>query len=211
MTSRSFHQWCGLAEALDRIGDRWTLLIVRELLLGPKRYTDLRRNLPGIATNLLGDRLRDLEEEGLIARRAVPPPTPASVYELTETGRALEEPIMALIRWGGRFLPAAPPTNVFRGEWLALALKAVLAPGAANLSLGMRVEVDQQDVWVLVDDSGVTAGFGESPGAEITVRGDPRLLLEVCAGVVPLAEAEERGLTLEGSASARRKLERLVT
>ena len=73
MTGRSFRQWCGLAETLDRIGDRWTLLIVRELLLGPRRYTDLRRNLPGIATNLLAERLRDLEQEGLVTRRDLPP------------------------------------------------------------------------------------------------------------------------------------------
>lgn len=210
MTSRSFHQWCGLAEALDRIGDRWTLLIVRELLLGPKRYTDLRRNLPGIATNLLAERLRGLEEEGLVARRDLPPPTPASVYELTETGRALEEPILALIRWGGRFLPAAPAINVFRGEWLALALKAVLMPDTPDLSLALSVETDELPVWVLVDGGRVTTGVGSPAGAELTVRGDVRLLLGVAASVVPLEKAEERGLVIEGSTRARRKLERLV-
>ena len=210
MTSRSFHQWCGLAEALDRIGDRWTLLIVRELLLGPKRYTDLRRNLPGIATNLLAERLRDLEEEGLVARRDLPPPTPASVYELTEAGRELEEPILALIRWGGRFLPAAPPVAVFRGEWLALALRAVLMPDAPDLSLTMSVETDELPVWVLVDGSRVTTGVGSPAGSELTVRGDVRLLLGAVTGAVPLEKAEDRGLVIEGSTRARRKLARLV-
>lgn len=210
MTSRSFHQWCGLAEALDRIGDRWTPLVIRELLLGPKRYTDLRRNLPGIATNLLAERLRDLEEEGLVARRDLPPPAPASVYELTEAGRELEEPILALIRWGGQFLPTAPASNVFRGEWLALALKAVLAPDTPELSLGLSVETDELPVWVLVDGGLVTTGVGSRDGSELTVRGDVRLLLGVVAGVVPLEEAEERGLVIEGSTRARRKLVRLV-
>ncbi len=145
------------------------------------------------------------------SRRALPPPAPASVYELTETGRALEESILALIRWGGRFLPAAPATNVFRGEWLALALKAVLVPDEPDLSLGMRVETDEQVVWVRIDEGRVTAGTGEPPSAQITVRGDPRLLLGLAAGVVPLDEAEGRGLEIEGSARARRTLERLVT
>jgi DNA-binding HxlR family transcriptional regulator len=210
MTGRSFRQWCGLAEALDRIGDRWTLLIIRELLLGPRRYTDLRLNLPGIATNLLAERLRDLEEEGLVARRDLPPPAPATVYELTETGHALEESILALIRWGGRFLPAAPATNAFRGEWLALALKAVLAADPSDISLGLCVETGELPVWVLVDGGRVTAGVGAPPAAELTVRGDPRLFLGVAAGVVPLDEAEIRGLVVEGSARARRTLERLV-
>lgn len=210
MTGRSFRQWCGLAEALDRIGDRWTLLIVRELLLGPRRYTDLRRNLPGIATNLLAERLRDLEQEGLVARRDLPPPTPATLYELTETGRALEEPILAMIRWGGRFLPAAPATNVFRGEWLALALKAVLMPDSLDASFELSVETGDAPVWVLINAGRVTVGVGASARAEMTVRGNVRLLLAVIAGAVSLDEAEERGLVVEGSKRSRRKLEKLV-
>jgi DNA-binding HxlR family transcriptional regulator len=210
MTGRSFHQWCGLAEALDRIGDRWTLLIVRELLLGPKRYTDLRRNLPGIATNLLAERLRDLDEDGLVTRRELPPPTPASVYELTETGRALEEPILALIRWGGRFLPAAPATSVFRGEWLALALKAVLMHDTPGLSLTLNIETDELPIWVQVNEGLVTSGVGARDRSELTVRGDVRLLLGVVTGAVPLEHAQERGLVVEGSARARRKLATLV-
>src|SRR3712207_3261653 len=100
MSGRSYDQFCGLAKALDVLGERWTLLVVRELLLGPKRYSDLLEGLPGIGTNLLAARLKALEASGLVGRRRLPPPAASNVYELTERGRALEPAIFELIRWG---------------------------------------------------------------------------------------------------------------
>src|SRR5216684_6430765 len=116
---RSYHQYCGLAKALDVIGDRWTLLIVRELLLRERcRYSDLRDGLPGIATNLLADRLRDLEQAGVIDREEAPPPIATSLFRLTTRGQELEPALQALGRWGAPLLAKAPKSDAFRSHWL---------------------------------------------------------------------------------------------
>src|SRR5436305_7874524 len=103
---RSYDQYCAVARGLDVIGDRWTLLLVRDLLLGPKRYKDLLEGLPGIGTNLLAARLRELERAEVIERHALPPPAGSTVYQLTPTGEALQPVMMSIGRWGGRFLGA---------------------------------------------------------------------------------------------------------
>src|SRR3712207_6674695 len=100
MSGRSYDQFCALAKALDVLGERWTLLVVRELLLGPKRYSDLLEGLPGIGTNLLATRLKTLEANGLVARRRLPAPAASTVYELTDRGRGLEPALYELMRWG---------------------------------------------------------------------------------------------------------------
>ncbi len=211
MSEKRYGQWCGLAQALDRVGDRWTLLIVRELLIGPRRYSDLRVNLPGIATNLLADRLRELERDGIVERREVAPPTPATVYELTEAGRDLEEAVLALIRWGGRFLPSAPRDDGFRAEWLALALRAVLEPKTAGApEVEMTLSVPDAEVWLRIGGGEVSTGIGDVPEADLVVAGDPRLLLGLASGSLTLTDAEAMGLSVTGSARSRRTLERLA-
>src|SRR5437762_7857993 len=100
MTQRSYGQFEGLARALDVVGERWTLLLIRELLLGPRRYTDLLDGLPGIGTNLLARRLRQLEAAGVVRKSRTPPPSPSAVYELTDRGRELEPALLVLARWG---------------------------------------------------------------------------------------------------------------
>ena len=211
MSEKRYGQWCGLAQALDRVGDRWTLLIVRELLIGPRRYSDLRANLPGIATNLLADRLRELERDGIVERREVPPPTPATVYELTEAGRDLEEAVLALIRWGGRFLASAPRDDGFRAGWLALALRALLEPKAAGTpEVEMTLSVPDAEVWLRIGGGEVSTGIGDTPGADLVVAGDPRLLLGLASGSLSTAQAEAMGLSVTGSARSRRTLERLA-
>ncbi len=108
---RSYGQYCAAARGLDVIGDRWTLLVVRDLLLGPKRYTDLLDGLPGIGTNLLAARLRELEGTGLVERRVLPPPAGSAVYQLTEAGEALQPVLLALGRWAGRYFLGAPRSD----------------------------------------------------------------------------------------------------
>src|SRR4051794_2774029 len=117
---RSYSQYCSLAKALDVVGERWTLLIVRELLLrGPSRYTDIRSGLPGIATNLLADRLRQLERAGIVYREEAPPPVATALFGLTERGRQLREPIEALMVWGLPYMADPAADDVFRPQWLA--------------------------------------------------------------------------------------------
>jgi DNA-binding HxlR family transcriptional regulator len=133
MNTRSYNQFCALAAALDVVGERWTLLIIRELLPGPRRFKDLIEGLPGVSTNLLSERLKALEQDGLLCRRILPPPAGSAVYELTAAGQALEPAVLALGQWGSRRLPTslegvAPPSL----GALTLALKAFFHPTAAQ-------------------------------------------------------------------------------
>jgi DNA-binding HxlR family transcriptional regulator len=140
---RCYRQFCGLARALDMVGERWTLLIVRDMLLGPRRYSDLLQGLPGLTTNLLARRLKEMEAAGLIERVETPPPARASVYQLTPMGRELEPVVMALGRWGGRFLEAGPDANdTVNIGWGLVSLKRRYVGGyrgTVELQVGERI------------------------------------------------------------------------
>ncbi|MFJ2946399.1 winged helix-turn-helix transcriptional regulator [Streptomyces sp. NPDC087226] len=123
---RSYDQYCSAARALDAVGDRWTLLIVRELLGGPRRYTDLHADLPGVSTDVLASRLKDMERDGLTTRRRLPPPGAAYVYELTPRGAALLPVLQALGTWGEAELGERRPTDAVRAHWFALPLLRAL-------------------------------------------------------------------------------------
>ncbi|HEY3868163.1 MAG TPA: helix-turn-helix domain-containing protein [Actinocrinis sp.] len=129
MSARSYGHYDPLAQTLDAVGDRWALLVVRELLWGPLRFTDLQDRLPGIGTNQLSTRLRELEADGIAARRLLPPPAASAVYELTEQGARLEPALLALVRFGLPRLRALSPVNTFRPAWAALALRALAGTG----------------------------------------------------------------------------------
>src|SRR5215216_6317563 len=130
--TRKFDQYCPMAHALSLVGERWSLLIVRELLHGPKRYTDLTNGLPGIGTNILASRLRDLEEIGVVRKRRLPPPAASTVYELTEYGRGLDEALYALARWGARSLGPPGPDDELYPEWGVNAFAALFFPEASR-------------------------------------------------------------------------------
>jgi DNA-binding HxlR family transcriptional regulator len=119
MPRRSYDQYCPVARALDVVGERWTLLIVRELLAGPRRYTDLHADLPGVSTDVLANRLKEMEREALVTRRRLPPPAAAYVYELTDRGRELLPVLDALAIWGGPALGEPRPTDALREHWSA--------------------------------------------------------------------------------------------
>lgn len=174
MTRKSYGQYCGLAKALDHVGDRWTLLIVRELLLGPRRYAQIRHALPGIATNLLADRLRDLERDEIIQ------PSPAGGYELTAFGWGLEEVVHAMVRWGGRWMTHRDSRESFRPEWLAVALAALLPQENTG-----TVQIRSGGVVVTIHEAGVSVGETGSPDA--VVEGEPEAVLGVASGQAPLS------------------------
>ena len=164
---KSYDQYCPIAHALDLIGDRWALLVVKELTKGPKRYTDLAEHLPGIGTNILAARLRDLEACGIVAKRKLPPPAASRVYELTEYGEALRPALRELAIWGARSL--GPPTRegeLFPG-WLENALDLVVAPQAPPGRFEFHVG---DEVASLVDGEVQAAGI-DSP--DVLVEGDP--------------------------------------
>ncbi len=122
MAEHSYHQYCPVAHALDLVGDRWSLLVIRNLLVGPKRFVDLQTGLPGIGTNILTTRLKGLEQSGVLHRRFLPPPAASMVYELTEYGSQLEEPLSALARWGAQSLGALTPEQVIKPDAVMMAL-----------------------------------------------------------------------------------------
>lgn len=138
---RSYQQFCGLARALDVVGERWTLLILRDLLLGPRRYGDLLEALPGITTNLLAKRLRELVDQGLVVKCTLPPPITTSAYALGDAGRALEPAIMALAAWGGRYMDAPRAEDRVDIGWGLLSLKRRYRGGdgsVVELAVGER-------------------------------------------------------------------------
>ncbi|MET9481255.1 helix-turn-helix domain-containing protein [Streptomyces sp. NPDC006638] len=139
---RSYDQYCSAARALDAVGDRWTLLIVRELLAGPRRYTDLHADLPGVSTDVLASRLKDMERDELATRRKLPPPSAAVVYELTERGRGLLPVLTALARWGAPALEERRPTDAVRAHWFAVPLMPVLAACGAGAGAGAEGVVE---------------------------------------------------------------------
>lgn len=185
MSQRRYGQFCPLAKALDVLGERWTLLIVRELLAGPKRYTDLRAGLAGMATDLLAARLRELLDAGVIDRREVPPPTPATVYELTERGRALQPVIRELSHWG-RPLLLEPADDILPDSALLLGLEAAFRPeAAAGLDETYEIEVEKLRVTVRVrggelkiipgpaDETASVRIVADRPGFIDLARGNP--------------------------------------
>jgi DNA-binding HxlR family transcriptional regulator len=165
---KRYEQYCPMAHALDLVGDRWALLVIRELMHGPKRYTDLVEHLPGIGTNILAARLRDLEGHGVVTRRTLPPPAASKVYELTDYGRQLRPAMRELALWGARSL--GPPTDqdeLFEG-WLANAMDVVMAPLAPAGRFEFRAGSETAS---LVDGAVVDGPIGD---ADVVVEGDPQ-------------------------------------
>ena len=178
---KSYGQYCGVAKALDHVGDRWTLLIVRELLVAPRRYSEIRAALPGIATNLLADRLRDLQSDGIITRDE-----PGARYQLTEFGRGLEDVVHGLVRWGGRWMEVRESGDAFRPEWLAVALAALLPRRRSG-----RLEIHADDTVISVDRGRVSSGAVTDP--DVVVAGPPEVVLGVAAGKLPVSALEISG------------------
>src|SRR5919107_1078430 len=164
---KRYEQYCPMAHALDLVGDRWTLLIIRDLMHGPQRYTDLVDRLPGIGTNILAARLRDLESHGIVTRRTLPPPAASKVYDLTDYGRELRPALRELALWGARSL--GPPTDqdeLFEG-WLGNAMDIVMGPLAPSGRFEFRAG---PEVASLVDGEVVS---GAIDNADVVVQGDP--------------------------------------
>lgn len=191
ISERTYNQYCGVARALDLIGERWALLVVRELALGPKRFTDLRQGLPGIATNVLSLRLRQLERGGIVARRQLPPPAPAQVYELTPHGRELVPIMLALGRWGASAMGQRSPEQAIRGEWLALALRAFFDPDAAeDVSGTIALDLDGARFTLRLGESGLEVIPGEESPVDLSITADPETLLRFLAGAPASLQAE---------------------
>lgn len=181
---RSYGQYCALARALDIVGDRWTLLILRELFAREARYSDLRDGLPGIATNLLADRLRHLRDAGVIEAREAPPPVRATVYLLTERGRELAPVLGSLLAWGMPLLTEERGEDEFRSQWLMLALRALYGDvDATGLGpLTAVISTEGEPITLEVGDS-ITVDLGASTSQDpVLIEGDPHAVYLWLAG-----------------------------
>jgi DNA-binding HxlR family transcriptional regulator len=206
---RSYAQYCAAARALDVVGDRWTLLIVRELLTRqPCRYTDLQYGLPGIATNLLADRLRELEEHGVITRFVAGPPVAATLYQLTPRGEELKPVVRALGRWGAALLHDTPADAAFRSHWVVLPLEAYLRDQRPD-EPPVVIEIRTGDQPLLVETIGgqVRVRPGRAVKPDATVTATPPLVLGLMVGGLDLETARARGLEFDGDVDALRRVQ----
>jgi DNA-binding HxlR family transcriptional regulator len=188
MSSRSYGQFCGLARALEIVGERWALLIVRDLLVGSRRFSDLRRGLPKIPTNILSARLKELEQAGVVERRVLPRPAGSIVYELTAHGRGLEASVLALGRWGAQILGEPRPDEIVTPDSLVMALRTCFQPTAARgVHLGFELRFGEIVLHARVDDGVVVAAEGPLPAADLVITAGPALKLLLSGELAPAA------------------------
>jgi len=204
MSRREYSQPCSLAGALDRIGERWALLIVRELLLGPLRFSDLARAVGGAPTDVLTRRLRDLERHGIVRRRQLDPPASGIAYELTDLGRGLERPLLELGRWGLNFEQVADIAGLAPTS-LPNAVRILLRPPAdAAMTIGLRS--GGRSYRLRIKDGWISASRGEPDDAEVTLCGEPA---DVLAALVAGPDAEA-GVEIEGDRTALEQMRAMV-
>lgn len=205
MATRSYNQLCGLAYALDIVGERWTLLIIRELMPGPRRFTDLMEGLPGISSNLLSGRLKDLEKKGLIRRRDLPPPAASTVYELTPLGKSLEPMLLELGKWGSQFVPETPGGDALLhlGSY-ALTLKTFFDPEEARgVHETYELHVDGDILSVRITDGDIDVRQGAARDPDMILHADMPTYMALLLGHLPPQEALAGGhVRFEGDAQA---------
>ena len=218
MADKVYGQYCGLAKALDLVGERWALLIVRELFFGPRRFADLQDGLRGISTSVLTERLNRLEDGRLIFRRTLPPPAASKVYELTEDGHELARAMLPLAAWGVRILASSPRkrTEAFRPAWGFLFLRetfdASLACGARGVHDVYEFHIDDSVITVIVDDGKlqVTEGHGGRP-IDVEIHTDTSTFIDVGLGRLGGRDAIRQGrLRLAGSEVAVARYSRIM-
>jgi DNA-binding HxlR family transcriptional regulator len=202
---KHYDQYCPMAHALSLVGERWSLLIVRDLIRGPKRYTDLAQGLPGIGTNILASRLKELEGAGIVEKKRLPPPFASTVYELTEFGRGLEEPLYALARWGARSLgPPSPDEELYEG-WGVNALGVLFnAQAARGLNETYVFDVDGDVFSARVEEGELEPVLGPVANADLRVQMDKCTFYDVAVGKLEpaAAVASGRARVVEGDLTA---------
>jgi DNA-binding HxlR family transcriptional regulator len=210
-TMRTYGDGCAIARALDLIGERWALLVVRELLLGPKRYTDLRKGLPNASPNVLSQRLQELERAGVVWRRKLPPPAGSRVYELTDWGRDLEQIVISLGHWASRSPTPPTPAPIASADSIILALRARFDSGAAQ---GLRKTYDlrlgEDRFRIAVAGGELEATRADAEDADATIDTDPDTIGGVLWAGQSLADAQRSGkLSIDGDRAAVERFVRL--
>jgi DNA-binding HxlR family transcriptional regulator len=198
---RSYNEYCAIAKSLDVVGDRWTLLIVRELAMrGKSRYTDLRNGLPGIATNLLADRLRELEQAGVVAREEAPPPIATTLFSLTERGERLRPVLDELMRWGVPLMTERKPEDEVRSHWLAGALREMLIDRQPDQPpITIQLQIGDEPIVIETRDGAVETRLGPASAPDLTLAGEPTPVLGFLLGRLDLAGAKAAGVEFTGA------------
>lgn len=208
MVKRAYGQYCGFARALEVVGERWALMIVRDLLVGPKRFGELLRDLPGIPTNILTTRLKELEEAGLLQRRAMPRPGTGVAYELTEEGAGLEGAVLALGRWGAQRLGAPRKGEIVTDDSIAMALRTTFRPEAAGKrKVRYVLRMGEVEVNAVVQDGNLTVGRGQLTDADLTIEAGPVLRALMAREITPQEALRKKLVRIDGDP---RLLERFV-
>lgn len=176
MAKRAYGQYCGLARALEFVGERWAMLIIRDLLVGPRRFTDLKNGLPKIPTNILSTRLRELETHGIVRRRVPPRPAVGVLYELTEYGAELEPVMLSLGAWGARSLGDPAAGEIVTSDSLIMALRSTFrAEAARGRRLAVELRCGGHTLHGIVDNGALRTAAGALPGADIVIEAGPEL------------------------------------
>jgi DNA-binding HxlR family transcriptional regulator len=210
--TRTIEDGCGIAHSQELLGQRWALLVIRELLLGPKRFTDLRAGIPDISPNVLGQRLREMEESGIVGRRKLAPPAATQVYELTEWGRELEPAVLALGSWASR-APSFPLGAPMGADSLVLALKTAFQPEKAEgMDATYGLWLGELPFTIAVEEGKLEASRGEAEHPDATIRSDPGAVASVVFGGNRLGKAVESGaVAIDGDRRAVNALFRALT
>jgi DNA-binding HxlR family transcriptional regulator len=202
MSRRDYGQFCGLVKALELVGERWALVIIRDLFVGPRRFTELRRGLPRIPTNVLAQRLRELEAGGIVRRRVLPRPESGVVYELTEYGNDLEEVVMKLGVWGARSMTVPRPTDIVTPDSLVIAMRATFRPERADgLSVSYEVGMGPILLGVRVHEGKLTVTQGPLPDADVRMEVGPLFRSLLAGEVTPDAALESGQVQVTGDPS----------
>lgn len=193
MAKREYGQFCGLVRALELVGERWALLIVRDLLVSPKRFTDLLHGLPRIPTNILSARLKELEQAGIVRRRVLPRPSGAVVYELTEYGTELEDIVLRLGRWGAKALTQPGPEDIVTVDSMLMAMRATFHPEAAQgLTVSYELRMGPIVLHVRIDNGQLQVAPGALPEADLVIETGPAIKA-LMAGELSPADAIANG------------------
>jgi DNA-binding HxlR family transcriptional regulator len=209
---RRYHQYCPVARALDVVGERWTLLIVRELLLGPRRFTDLAGGLPGIGSSVLTTRLTALEQSGLVAKRTLPPPAASVVYELTDEGRGLGPVLATLAEWGTNLLGQPHNDDQVHGRWLVQGLAVSATPGPSIPDATYELRVDDEAFHVRSHDGHLQPAHGPASNPIATITLTTETFAAIASGELEVGSPRaDELIAIDGdTAGAQRLLESLI-
>lgn len=195
MAKRQYNQLCPLAYALDVIGERWTLLIIRDLAFGPRRYTDLLNGLPGIGTNLLSNRLKALEEANIIQQRQLPPPAASSVYDLTEHGKGLIPIVRMMAHWGMAYIEIPPPADHYLGTIPTMNAMTMFfnTEKASDIKASCEFHGQDEVFYAEVDNGELNISQGNGDAPDVVVDVDYRSLLMILNGMMPKETVQDAG------------------